>query len=835
MKILLVEDDEILVASLAADLTSQNYVVEVVTDGKTGWEYAQATQYDLIVLDVNLPGVDGITLCRQLRQANYEGPILLLTAKGDSNYKIEGLDAGADDYVVKPCPTEELSARIRALLRRPREISSPILQWGALQLDPRTCQVYYADNDISLSPKEYGLLELFLRNPQRVFSSTVLLERLWGFDEMPGEETIRSHIKRLRRKLKSAGADEVIENIYGMGYRLMPAPSASVASPTDAEVASQGKHPEANAAVVIEAEATSPTSPTVMSAASPEAAAPVMTEVAAQAAARNAAIAALEQFSDVIAERLAILQTAATALETASLSDELRQEAQLAAHKLVGSLGMFGLNEGSRLSQDIEIGLQKDPATVDSYQLTAWIYQLRRDLGAVLGVATDKTEPTEPTEPSVDRADIKIDNPKEAAQPQVDVGKSPEASLPPILVISTDSDLLAGLKVRAQQALQVIQVETPLQAQQQLSQKPFSQHQAGALLLDMESVSGASDVQSFLTNVANTHPNLSVIVLPRQDTFEARLEVARYSSCTFLSRTTPISQIVDGLLEMYQRRCASSFHILVVDDDPVILKTLQQQLPPWGLQVTTLEDSRSLWEVLPQLKPDLLILDVEMPHVDGIELCQVIRGDRHWESLPILFLTARRDAKTVQQIFQAGADDYIAKPFAEPELVTRILNRLERQRLNQKLAIVDPITGLITEQQALRDISRDLAIAQRYRQPYCLAMIAVESPAISSARGQSWLGEQIICNIANVLSQRLRQEDLVTQTAANVFLLGLYGIHKQSVEGRLKTLVQELHEVTLKSLPDNTIALSFQIGLAASPEDGKSISTLRHLAQAWLE
>ncbi|MEL6383900.1 MAG: response regulator [Cyanobacteria bacterium J06626_18] len=122
MKILLVEDDEILVAGLAADLASQNYVVEAVNDGHTGLSYAQATEYDLIVLDVNLPGIDGITLCRRLRQDKYEGPILLLTAKGDGSYKVQGLDAGADDYVVKPCPTEELSARIRALLRRPRDI-----------------------------------------------------------------------------------------------------------------------------------------------------------------------------------------------------------------------------------------------------------------------------------------------------------------------------------------------------------------------------------------------------------------------------------------------------------------------------------------------------------------------------------------------------------------------------------------------------------------------------------------------------------------------------------------------------------------------------------------
>ena len=822
MKILLVEDDEILVASLAADLTSQNYVVEVVTDGKTGWEYAQATQYDLIVLDVNLPGMNGITLCRQLRQADYDGPILLLTAKGDSSYKIEGLDAGADDYVVKPCPTEELSARIRALLRRPREIASPILQWGLLQLDPTTCQVYFANNNISLSPKEYGLLELFLRNPQRVFSSTALLERLWGFDEMPGEETIRSHIKRLRRKLKSAGADEVIENIYGMGYRLMPAPSAAVIAPSDAgETSSQITHPEAATA------APDSVSQTLhpLNVSSPAEDTPEAVETAAQSAARSAAIAALGQFSNVIVERLAILQNAAAALKTANLSEELCEEAQLAAHKLVGSLGMFGLTEGSRLSQEIETGLQQGPAVVDGYLLSAWVSQLRQDLESALGMTLGET-----TVPAAAPATkVPTDDNSESAHSQTGSLESSAAPLPVLLVISIDADLLNELVVSAQQRLQVVQAGDLLQAQQQLAQAHLD-----ALLLDMEILSSQPQMQQFLTKLAKTHPNLALLVLPRQDTFEARLEVARYSSCTFLPRTTPIPDIVDSLLDIHQRLCSSNFHILVVDDDPIILRALEEQLPPWGLRVTTLEDPRYLWAVLPQQKPDLLMLDVEMPHVDGIELCRVIRSDRQWESLPILFLTARRDAETVQQLFQAGADDYIAKPFAEPELVTRILNRLERQRLTQKLAVVDPMTGLITEQQALRDISRDLAIAQRYRQPYCLAMIVVELPELSPAQEQSWLDGQIIYSLANILSQRLRQEDLVTQTAPNAFLLGMYGIHKQPAEGRLKTLVKELYKVTLKALPENTVALSFQIGLAAAPEEGKSISLLRQLAEVRL-
>ncbi len=820
MKILLVEDDEILVASLAADLTAQNYVVEAVNDGNTGLSYAQATEYDLIVLDVDLPGMDGITLCQRLRQDHYEGPILLLTAKGDSDYKVQGLDAGADDYVVKPCPTDELTARIRALLRRPREITSSVLQWGALQLDPSTCQVFFAEANISLSPKEYGILELFLRNPQRVFSSTVLLERLWGFDEMPGEETIRSHIKRLRRKLKNAGADEVIENIYGMGYRLMPAPLASTMAPTSAIE----KTPDSTL---------TPTEPKPSPAARAESAAAATADVTAAQAARTAAIAALSQFSDVITDRLAILEAAATALQAGSLSDELQHSTRQAAHKLAGSLGMFGLAEGSHLSQKIETCFQETPPTVDAEQLSDWVNQLRHDIEATLST-TSNTTPDE-TSPCSNEAPCRGETSTGDDGTSGGDGKClekppaiipPGAPLPLLFVVTTNPDLLRELQTSAQQTLRILQASSLSQAQDQLAQDHPS-----TILLDLETASETHETLMFLAHVTQTRPNASILILMREDTFESRLEIASYCSCTFLPRSAPVTQIVDSVVESYQDLAAHTFHVLVVDDDPVILQTLAKQLPPWGLRVTTLADPRQLWNQLPQLKPDLLMLDVEMPHVNGIQLCQVIRSDRTWGNLPILFLTARRDAKTVQQIFQAGADDYIAKPFAEPELVTRILNRLERQRLARRLAVIDPVTGLITEQQALRDMSRDLAIAQRYRQPYCLAVIAVNDQSRSTISPQPHLEEDVVCEIANIFSQKLRREDLVTQSDPNTFLLGLYGIHKQHAAERLRRLTQEIRADILQSFPEKNTVLSFQIGVATAPEEEESITPLRCLAE----
>ncbi len=221
MRILIIEDDDRIAKPLAEDLKHQHHVVEIARDGMEGWQYAQADNYDLILLDLMLPKLDGITLCQRLRSAKCQTPILMLTARDTTNDKIIGLDAGADDYLVKPFELEELAARIRALSRRSLETHQPVLIYGDLQLDPGKCKVTYQDKVLSLTPKEYMLLEYFLRNPTQVLTRPALMNKLWEFDNSSSEETIKTHITNLRKKLRLAGSlTEIIETVYGIGYRL---------------------------------------------------------------------------------------------------------------------------------------------------------------------------------------------------------------------------------------------------------------------------------------------------------------------------------------------------------------------------------------------------------------------------------------------------------------------------------------------------------------------------------------------------------------------------------------------------------------------------------------
>lgn len=223
MRVLLIEDDSRVALPIQAELEYQRYVVDTAVDGREGLLRSEQTNYDLILLDLLLPKLDGVAVCTELRRRGYSGPILMMTARSTTQDKVMGLDAGADDYLVKPFDLEELSARVRALLRRGVPERTPILSWGDVKVDPAKCTVYFKDNLVGMTPTEYRLLVFFLRNSEQTFSADALVQRLWISEENPTRDVIKAHLKGLRRKLRDAGLRvDIVETVYGFGYRLKP-------------------------------------------------------------------------------------------------------------------------------------------------------------------------------------------------------------------------------------------------------------------------------------------------------------------------------------------------------------------------------------------------------------------------------------------------------------------------------------------------------------------------------------------------------------------------------------------------------------------------------------
>mgnify|MGYP001494678158 CR=1 FL=1 len=223
MKILVVEDEADVVSVIRRTLDEAGYEVSVAMDGNSGYQLAKANDFDLLVLDIMMPGMNGLELCRRLRSEKINAPILMLTALNSTENIVAGLDSGADDYLPKPFHFNELLARIRSLIRRNNTEAQPatkMLSAGELTLDPDAKLVFYNKTSVNLTATEFRLLEYFLRNKSRVVSRQDLLESVWGIDFNMSTNVVDVYVNYLRKKLDKAGAERMIHTQVGMGYIL---------------------------------------------------------------------------------------------------------------------------------------------------------------------------------------------------------------------------------------------------------------------------------------------------------------------------------------------------------------------------------------------------------------------------------------------------------------------------------------------------------------------------------------------------------------------------------------------------------------------------------------
>lgn len=222
MKLLIVEDEKDVASAICRILSRNGYSVDLASNGKQALDMVEVNDYDLMILDLNLPDLDGLEICRCTRTSHSGLLILILTARDKLEDIVKGLDAGADDYLTKPFQLAEIMARIRALLRRDMRCRNPLLTINGLCLDPAERVVWKANRRLELTRKEFGILEYLMRHPGEVISQETLLEHVWGSNMDPFSNTVRVHIQSLRRKLEDVGTEaKFIETVVGEGYRLL--------------------------------------------------------------------------------------------------------------------------------------------------------------------------------------------------------------------------------------------------------------------------------------------------------------------------------------------------------------------------------------------------------------------------------------------------------------------------------------------------------------------------------------------------------------------------------------------------------------------------------------
>ena len=489
-------------------------------------------------------------------------------------------------------------------------------------------------------------------------------------------------------------------------------------------------------------------------------------------------LAIWEASRGVLQNQIDVIEQAVVAGIEGRLGIECQREAWRQAHKLAGSLGTFGFRDASRLARTLELGLA----------------------------------PTELLDAphALDLSHLVIDLHGQIAEPST--GPSPVAAVGDghVLMVDADEDQRRRLvEAAAGQGLRATAVATLRAASEFIATAP------PAVVVVDAGVGNEDDAAVFLAEVADHDPGIATVVLVDPGR-RGRVRGGLAGAHALLEKPVPPDDVAEAVCRLLAREQAGS-KVVAVDDDPTFLVLISELLGAWGMAVTPLDDAERLWAVLEAVTPDLLLLDNDMPGVDGISLCRAIRSDARWADLPIIFLSGPGSPEMLRQMFTAGADDFVSKPVLGDELVTRVVNRIRRSRVHRERPGVDLATGLLSAVAFVHDATRLLSLSRQDGRPAVLAVCALDPPS-----------EPALTALGRRLRQAAEPEDAVGIWSGGRLAVLLHGMTAPAAQ---ELLGRVIHTATAEDAGPPCRA---SVGLAACPEDGSDVRALGVAAESAL-
>ncbi|MBA3655885.1 MAG: response regulator [Gemmatimonadaceae bacterium] len=507
------------------------------------------------------------------------------------------------------------------------------------------------------------------------------------------------------------------------------------------------------------------------------------------------------RFRDSTLARIDILEAAALSILENKLSPDERASAEREAHKLAGSAGTFGFPRSSRIARELEQRLSSRELTpAEAVPLSELIIALRRDLEGTPAAARESE-----------------------SEVQARSGRR-------LLLFSDDLSLSSRLAMEADgRGFKLTSTD-----QLSVARERVSSEEPSLVLVSLPSEGIREQLLDFVQDLEARVPCIPVIVFSGTGDFRARVEVARRGAHGFLEHPVSPARAIDAVVATFEQLSGTRATIVAVDDDPQILDAIKALLEPVRMRVETLSNPLKFWDVMEEQNPDLVLLDIDMPHVSGFELCRALRQDTRWARVPVLFVTARDDAASIQRAFSAGADDFVRKPLISAELLMRVNSRLDRARLNRELAEVDALTGIANRRKTAELLERFARLARRRGDPLSVAVLDLDNfKQVNDQFGHA-AGDDVLRALAQHLSRSLRVEDIVGRWGGEEFVVGLFGTNKAEGARRIRELLASFAGVSFVDESKRSFSVTCSAGIAQFPMDGTEIDALRSVADAAL-